>query len=410
MKPKYYLIPLAILLACILIFGFTFNWSSGNKKNIIWSDRSLNWEDFELVNSMEEDYVAMIFSYISCPNLITDEDSKVYAYMNPNLSERLEGEHDSYNVLVHEQYHFNITEYIARSLRKELVTAGLGGLSFETIKSLKEKYGKKLDSLQNVYDSITDHNADTKMQRTWELKIDDWLRQTAYYTNEDIYSYYAFTENRTEYYKHIYFTATHKVLTSYPVGEKDKDYGETYQVVYENFRKKTVKFYKDGKLTNGGQFETAITKITKTKEGDFEMQYYNPDETYNTNRECHHRKSFIDDDGNRTDRYYNEEGERVAKNSVFESRWAYHPKEDSYRISYIDKKGRSILNEEGIFEVKRTLDTLDRTVTIENYDRRHHLKNDDEFIARYEADYNDDHLRTHYRLYDESGRFCGTPK
>ncbi|MEO1487066.1 MAG: hypothetical protein AAFU57_15070 [Bacteroidota bacterium] len=187
---------------------------------IVWSENDLTWSDFELVRHMEHDYVATIYSTFSCPNLITSEKSRVFAYMNPNLSKKLRGEYDSENVLIHEQYHFHITEYCTRLLRKEIVQRGLGGLSFKVMKDLKTKYSKKLDSLQNVYDSITDHNGDWEKQKYWEMKIDDWLRETAYYENDNIYSYYDFTKNRTSFYRKIYFTMTQKVLTSFPVGEK----------------------------------------------------------------------------------------------------------------------------------------------------------------------------------------------
>lgn len=406
MKPKYPLIPISIVIVCLLIFGYTFESTTEEKDNIPWSARKLNWDDFELVHSMEEDYVALIHSSIMCPNLITDANSKVYAYMNPNRSQRLRDQYDSYNVLVHEQYHFNITEYCARLLRKDIVELGLGGLSFETMKKLKTKYSKKLDSLQTTYDSITGHNANTKMQRYWELQIDDWLRQTAYYQNEDIHSYYNFTKNRTQFFKYIYFTSTQKVLTSYPVSEKDIVYGETYGISYPNHKEKVVKFYKDGKLTNGGYFETAITKIINKEEDVFEIHCYNPDETYNTMLPTFIRKTVFDEDGHRVDIYLDKDRNRVTKNSIYETQWKYNSKKESYYISYYNQAKRKIANENGIFHQKRKLDKKGRTVLIENFDALHRLSNDNDHIARYEKVFNENHRKLYYRLYDESGNYA----
>ncbi len=405
-KPKYHVALSSILLASVFIFGFANKGSTGNKAPIRWAERKLNWEDFKLVSNMEEDYVASIQSDIICPDLITDTNSKVYAYMDPNLSERLRDQYDGYNVLVHEQYHFNLTEYCARLLRKDLVDRGLGGLSFKTIQTLKERYSKKLDSLQDVYDSITDHNGDAKMQRYWELKIDDWLRQTAYYEDEDIYSYYHFTENRTRFFKRVYFTATHKVLTSYPIGEKEMAYGETYEIVYTNPREKAIKFYKDGKLTNGGYFDTAITKILQTNETTFEVHYLNPNGTFNTALPGYRQKSVIDENKHRVDCYLNQDGERIHKNAVFERRWEYHPKENFYYTSYFDEEGQKVPNLHGIFHKKRKLDKKERTILVENYGRNQSLKNDEAYIARYESEFNEHHSRTHYRLYNENGDFA----
>ncbi len=408
MKSRYYLIPVAILLLCILIFGFTLKSNTGNKDIIPWSARSLTWDDFEMVNNMEEDYVATIYSQIACPNLITDNDSRVYAFMNPNLSERLKDEHDSYNVLVHEQYHFNLTEYCARLLRKDIVERGLGGLSFKTMKSLKEKYSKKLDSLQTVYDRITDHNANTHLQRYWELQIDDWLRQTASYQNEDIYSYHSFTKNRTAFFKIIYFTITQKVLMSYPVGEKDKAFGEVYEIVFPRYGEKEmlVKFYKNGKLTNGGYFETAVTKIYQSENGDFEVHYYNPEETYNSEMIACIRKIKVDENKNMIERFFNAREERVYRNSVYEIHWEFNPNEKSYYTTYYNKEGQKIANKYGIPHEKRTLDEKERTILVENLDRRNRAKNDDSYIARYETTYSEEHVGLFKRLYDEHGNFA----
>ncbi|USD24579.1 hypothetical protein [Flagellimonas marinaquae] len=406
MKIKHHIILSIILIVVIMTFGFTYKSGSGNKAIVAWSERQLDWDDFKLVRFMDEDFVATIYSYIASPKLITDKNSRVYAYMNPNLSERLRNEYEGYNVLVHEQYHFNITEYCARLLRKEIVAKGLGGLSYKTMESLHKKYAKKLDSLQDVYDSITDHNANTDLQRYWELQIDDWLRETAYYENEDILSYYDFTKNRTQFYRHIYFTHTNKVLTSYPVGEKDIKFGETYEVSYRNLDEKVIKFYKNGKLVNGGYFNTAITRVLKNKDDVFEVHYLNPDESYNQDLEISLYKTYVNEDMDRTVHYFNYKGERVSRNLVYETKWKYNQDEPSYIASYFNRNGKIIPNDEGIYQTKRILDKEERTIIIENLDRRKRLKNDTDLIARYELDFDDNHKKTKYRLYDENGEFA----
>ncbi|NDV42395.1 hypothetical protein [Flagellimonas sediminis] len=406
MKIKHHIILSIILIVVIITFGFTYKSGSGNKAIVAWSERPLVWDDFELVRFMEEDYVATIYSYIACPKLITDKNSKVYAYMNPNLSERLRNEYDGYNVLIHEQYHFNITEYCARLLRKEIVAKGLGGLSYKTMESLRKKYAKKLDSLQDVYDSITDHNANTDLQRYWELQIDDWLRETAYYENEDILSYYDFTKNRTQFYRHIYFTHTNKVLTSYPVGEKDIKFGETYEVAYRNLDEKVIKFYKNGKLVNGGYFKTAITRILKNKDDVFEVHYLNPDESYNQDLMTSLNRTYLNEAEDRTVHYFNHNGERISRNLVYETKWKYNRDEQSYTATYFDKQGKITLNNEGVYHEKRILDEDERTVVFINFDGKKKLKNDKDFIAKRELEFDENHKKTKYRLYDENGDFA----
>ena len=406
MKYNYNIISSGVLLLCILIFGFSHKKRSSAKKMITWSAAGLTWDDFEPVNYVIDGFDASISSSISCPNLITEADSKIYAFMDPNRSERLKNLEFTDQLLTHEQYHFNITEYCARLLRKDIVEKSLGGLSIATIKSLKTKYEEKLEELHNIYDSVSDHNGNTKMQRYWELKIDDWLRQTAYYSNEDVYSYYNFTKNRTSFFRNIYFTFTHKVLTSYPVEEKDIKYGETYEILFPDHNQRVVKFYKDGKLTNGGYFETAIAKIIEKENGLFEIHYYNPDESYNSNLLYCVRITQVDKDKNSVEHYLDVNGNRVYRNSIFETQWKYDPITESYHSSYMDKKGRLIPNDNGIFHEKRVLDKKERTIVFEGSDKKHRAKNDKYYIAKYEMDFNDDHKRTNYRLYDESGDFA----
>lgn len=405
-NPKYILIGSLLLLGLLVFAGIKYTPSFEDKPLIQWSKSPLVWEDFELVSFMEEDYVALIHSNISCPKIITDKESRVYAYMDPNESERLREEYDGYNVLTHEQYHFNITEYCARLLRKDIVAKGLGGLSFKTMKELYQKNYEKLEILQNQYDSITDHNADYQLQRQWELKIDDWLRQTAYYENDDINSYADFAKNPTPFFKHIYFSFSDEVLTSYRVKEKDIKQGETYEIEYVDYKERIVKFYKDGKLTNGGYFETAIAKISKPEKGFSEVHYYNHDESYNTELQASIIKSEIDENKNKTDEYYNADNERIAKGVVFETHWKFNVEKDSYYTSYFNKSGKLVAYKDGIFHKKYKLDKKQRFVLFANFDRKHAPKNNGDLVARYEIAFSDTHKKTSYRMYDENGEFA----
>ncbi|MCL6273678.1 DUF805 domain-containing protein [Muricauda sp. 2012CJ35-5] len=393
-----------LVFGMILMLGFIQGTTTSSKAIIKWSDKILTWEDFVLVNTMDEDYVADIYSNIECPELITDGNSTVYAYMDPNYSHRLKGEFDSYNVLVHEQYHFNITEYVARLLRKDLVELGLGGLNFDIINDLKTKYDKKLDSLQNVYDSISDHNGNYKEQRYWELKIDDWLRQTAYYENEDIHQYQNFQKGRTNFFKHIYFTKTNKILTSYPVMEANAKFGAVYEVIYPYHGEKIIKYYKNGILQNGGYFKTAVTRLIEKDNGVFEIHYLNSKELYNTNLKFSLLKRTSDEDQNVILHYYDSEGKRVENGSVFETRWHYNSGDNSFLSNYYDSKGKTIKNDEGIFSVRRTLDSLGRTRVYENLDSKGRLTIDGDFGAKYVYELNENHKKTSYRIYDSNNK------
>lgn len=392
-----------LLLLSVLIFGFANGTESGNKSKIKWSDRPVDWNDFVEVDKLDDEFVATIQSGIICPDLITEGNSEIYAYMDPNLSEKLSGSFDSYNVLTHEQYHFNITEYCARLLRKEIVELGLGGLSISKMKALKVKYGNMQDSLQKTYDSITDHNSAFHLQRYWELQIDDWLRQTAYYAHEDVYDYYAFTKNRTSYYRNVYFTIDQKLFTSIPLGPAEFNYGEVYEIEYRGANEKVVRFYKNGELMNGGLFDTAETSIITGDTGIVEVHYRNPDSSYNRDLNSAIIRTTTDSLNTITLQYFDSKNNRITQDDAFEKVWKFVPADSSYISSQFNREGDLIPQGNGIFHEKRLLDDKARTVSVQYLNKRLRPKSDSDHVARYQWEYNSHHQKTRYKMFVDTG-------
>jgi hypothetical protein len=86
------------------------------------------------------------------------------------------------NLLSHEQYHFNITEYWCRKLKKEFAAAKL------TNKNMKDKIGaiykenfEQCRDMQNEYDKDTNHSEVVAEQRKWEKKVDELLKSVEQY-------------------------------------------------------------------------------------------------------------------------------------------------------------------------------------------------------------------------------------
>lgn len=396
MKPSYQIISSGLLLLTLLLFGYTNRTTFlPEKPQIHWSERSLNWDDFREVNYIDEGYDASVSTHIVCPDLITDSHSLVYAYMDPNQSERLDSSTGHDPLLAHEQYHFNITEYCARLLRKDLVERGLGGLSYNTIHKLKQQYGHMLDSLQTAYDETTEHSQNVEEQRRWELKLDDLLRQTAYYAGEDIYGYYDFTANATAFYKHIYYTLEQRVLPSYPVAARDTVFGETYQVEWVADTT-IIRFRKNGVLFNGGFFNTAITKIVR-KEQEVTEHYYGPDGTYNRNLISCIQKSQ-NKDGSRMEHYLDHQLKEVEINGVARKKLQYQAADSSYLLSYYNKYGHTVRNERSLFHERRYLDAKGRTRKIVYLDRWQQPMFSDDLVNSYELSYDRHHKIIAYQL------------
>ncbi len=395
---RHYKYLSAILFVIITLVGFKDR--SLIKDKISWVERKLVWSDFQKVNSIAGDYHATIHSEIYCPSRITKSNSKIVSLMNPNESERVMP-NDSINsyqqLLIHEQYHFNITEYHTRLLRRAVVAEGEKKLTKSRLKSLFKNYEKEKNVMQDKYDNISEHNVNYEKQRFWELKIDDLLRQTEYYKNPDLYSYYDFSPQKTNFYKHIYLTFDQKLLKSYPVLESNFANGEVYKID-KSADTLTVKFYKNGKLFNGGEFKTAITKIIYNKDQSSEIHYYDSNMTYNEEKSFCIKRCVNDKDGKRV-HYLNKENKRVKNKNVYEVKWD-KCLANKMCSSYFNEKGQLTRNNDQVYHEKRSFDNKGRTVKVESYDLELQLMNDKDNGSIYEFVYDNDHKLIQHKTYN----------
>jgi len=370
---------------------------------IIWSEKNVDWTNFTEVKSKSDGFSASIYSEIFCPREITEKSSAIYAYMSPSISDKLNDSLLGPQLLIHEQYHFNITEYYTRLLRKAIIETGSDELTIDEVQSLYDKYELKRDSIQDLYDSISDHNVKNHEQRYWELKIDEMLRGTEYYSTPDVYNYYNFDKGETNFYRQILQTFNSNILTSYPIYKEEIKYGESYEVI-ESWNTTTVKFYKDGKLNNGGTFKTAITKITKNWFDDIEIHYYNADESYNSKLDYCIYKRSVNDDDIRVNKYFNKKEQRVEyEHDIYEIQWEFINDTIAYS-TYYNKDGISIPNKDKVYHVKKYFDKKERVFKYESYDVNDILMNDVDNISIYEFKYTNNHMYKAYKKYNKFGK------
>ncbi|NQY29950.1 MAG: hypothetical protein HRT69_10825 [Flavobacteriaceae bacterium] len=397
------------ILALVSLFGFIseeevlpFN---HDNEYVIWSEKNVDWSNFTEVVTKSDGFSASIYSEIFCPREITKKSSAIYAYMSPEISDKLNDSLLDPQLLIHEQYHFNITEYYARLLRKAIIEIGSDEVTIDDVQSLYDKYESKRDSVQIVYDSISEHNVKNHEQRYWELKIDELLRETAYYTSPDLNQYYDFNKSDTDFYREIYQTIEGELLTSYPMTKEEVKYGEAYEVLKSWDNNIVVKFYNNGKLTNGGDYKSAITKINKNWWGDIEIQYYNADNTFNTDRAHCVFKSIKNDNDIRVSSYFNASGERVNNTiGVFETHWETISDSAIYG-SYFDENGEMIRNGDSIYHLKRAFDAYGRLVVYESFDEKHKLMNDKDGLAVYNYKYDKHHKVVSNKMFDKNRKF-----
>lgn len=402
MKNNYYTYGSLMFFTMIILVGVI------NKKEIppivTWSERSLVWSDFQPVAKIQGDFHASIYSEMRYPKQIDKDDALVYAFMDPAFSEKIKDSMSDDQLLKHEQYHFNITEYYARLLRKAIVNQGQKGATASTLRDLYLSYEEERDKMQEEYDEVSEHNINQPKQLYWQLKIDDLLRETAYYKNPDIYSYYDFTKEATSYYKHLYLTMDYELLTSYPTDKADSKHGECYQVI-RNPNETIIKFYKNGVLTDGGHFDTAITKIKKPDSSRVEMHYFNAKEAYNTSLDrCISKTIWQDKD--RTVTYFDKDQKPVLQYGAHKVVWKWEAETKTMYSSYYNLQGKPVRNEELIHHKRRTFDEEGRSIKIEMFDAQHQPVNDKEYVSIYQYEFDENHKIIQARIYDYTGKFA----
>jgi hypothetical protein len=161
--------PLFLLLSMLLL-SFIMN----GQEAIPWSeDRLLTWADFQ--HKAPKHHVASAMSDISFKIDIKSDGELLKVFVgpsfNPDGSWGKENDRNDY-LLKHEQIHFDIYEVNARKLRKELSTKKLTSVNASSsINNLMEKYNKLNSTVQERYDSETNHSLEVKKQEKWNTEI-----------------------------------------------------------------------------------------------------------------------------------------------------------------------------------------------------------------------------------------------
>jgi predicted secreted Zn-dependent protease len=89
-----------------------------------------------------------------------------------------------FELLKHEQLHFDISELYARKFREQLSKMSFTENVKIEISDLYEKITKKKIELQNEYDIETDHSVNILKQKQWGQKILIELQKRASYASK----------------------------------------------------------------------------------------------------------------------------------------------------------------------------------------------------------------------------------
>ena len=150
---------------------------------ITWGSRDLTWKDFQGKVDPESPYKAISYTQIHQWYTFNKDTLKfdVSAQFITNRSWVLK---KTDRLLKHEQIHFDITEYVTRLFRKELMSLSFN--SYDEIKpkiaGLFKEFGQKRKALQKEYDNDTDHSKIVPRQEKWNEKVFNWLEDEEDYS------------------------------------------------------------------------------------------------------------------------------------------------------------------------------------------------------------------------------------
>jgi len=187
----------------ILIIGLTFftllSGSQCERANsedrIVWdSDRKLTWKDFKgKPDKNDTIYVARTFTQIYFEYEEKDHsiefDIPCYFYRNLSWSKSKSKKQTSQWLLEHEQLHFDITELMARKVRKEFSEYKSRdlGTTYAELKAIYNKYDNdERLRINTAYDEETEHGTIRDKQKEWEKKIEKELFKLRKYADTKV--------------------------------------------------------------------------------------------------------------------------------------------------------------------------------------------------------------------------------
>lgn len=171
-----------------LFSNFTFSQVSDSER-IYWQEKiQLNWSDFEADAKHESRAAAL--SSLSIPYTIKVDDKKVYlqirvCFIKTESWSKVDFQSD--NLLLHEQFHFDIAELHRRMIVKKILNIKLTKYNYSTKLNniISEHWNKIYRSVQDQYDKETDFSKHIKVQLKWSQKIKRLLKEYEEFQEEN---------------------------------------------------------------------------------------------------------------------------------------------------------------------------------------------------------------------------------
>ena len=177
---KVYKILFFVSLTLIISLGLIESNAFIKRSRINWDAKNqINLDDFHglpnYIVLLIHGYDAAIYSFFDYKTINENDTVIIKAFMSNHKSWFAKNVVNISSLLQHEQYHFNITELVARNFRKEVSELSTKNWDKKTLKKLYKRNLGYLRMIQDSYDRETNHSSISLQQRKWERIVDTML-------------------------------------------------------------------------------------------------------------------------------------------------------------------------------------------------------------------------------------------
>jgi hypothetical protein len=147
------------------------------------SERKLEWDDFLCEPKKEGEAVASTSTSLGLSYQVRDNQLTFHITCD-FAKDKSWGALRTEYILAHEQAHFDITEVHARKLYQALYEYEFNPATFKNdIAAIYSQIVKEKESMQEGYDSETDHSRNKTIQVQWLERINGLLSETDIFSN-----------------------------------------------------------------------------------------------------------------------------------------------------------------------------------------------------------------------------------
>lgn len=306
--------------------------------NIPWSQsKPLSFDDFVGYPDLFTTYDASIYSAFNYEFDENDHLIKLEAVCRGDDSWVNPWDDDSYSLLMHEQYHFNITELAVRKARQQIFNNKKEEISRADIEDIITSNIEFRDELQRLYDEESDHSVIRDKQGYWQYKIDSFLYELDAYWTSALLEYPP-SSDTLKYFRNITINSKRQIVGLDALQNGEDSYTPHYQFHFDkNKTLRVIEFIDQGQLSEDHHFGAGRVVISDSSKF-------------------------------RSTEFYDINGE-ITQNTLGYAKELMYRKGDKLVLNYFDVNDHQIDNGSNEFENILQLDTLGRVIAKISYDQ-----------------------------------------